>query len=79
MQSGSQSIEDGATIAQCLALAGGEKEGVGLALKVYERLRKPRVELASRLGRKVRLTGHMSIIASREIADRRIPNRTFSK
>ena len=46
-------IEDAETLAQCLSLAGGRREGVKLALKVYETLRQPRVQEAARLGRKV--------------------------
>lgn len=45
-------IEDAETLAQCLELAGGKPDGVKMALKVYEKLRKPRVEQAARLGRK---------------------------
>ncbi|GAA5853268.1 hypothetical protein JCM5353_008947 [Sporobolomyces roseus] len=52
IQGASQSVEDGATIALCLSLAGGNREGIVLALKAYEQIRKPRVELAARLGRK---------------------------
>jgi len=48
-------IEDAETLAQCFSLAGGTRDGesIKLALKVYEKLRKPRVEQAARLGRKV--------------------------
>ncbi|GAA6009552.1 hypothetical protein JCM11491_003601 [Sporobolomyces phaffii] len=55
IQGATMSIEDAETLAQCLTLSGGRPEGVQLALEVYEKLRKPRVELAARLGRKVRL------------------------
>ncbi|KAI5475153.1 hypothetical protein MNV49_001869 [Pseudohyphozyma bogoriensis] len=40
-QGGSTAVEDAATVALCLALAGGGKMDVRLALQVYESLRKP--------------------------------------
>ncbi|BGP04019.1 hypothetical protein NBRC10513v2_007760 [Rhodotorula toruloides] len=51
-QGGSQAVEDGATIALCLALAGGDADGVGLALETFQRMRRARVEEAQALGRK---------------------------
>ncbi|BGO96176.1 hypothetical protein NBRC10512_006671 [Rhodotorula toruloides] len=51
-QGGSQAVEDGATIALCLALAGGDADGVGLALETFQRMRRARVEGAQALGRK---------------------------
>ncbi|GAA5999787.1 hypothetical protein JCM5350_007440, partial [Sporobolomyces pararoseus] len=50
-QAGTQAIEDGATIALCLALSGSKPEKVSLALRVYERLRSARAERAGELGR----------------------------
>ncbi|GAA5948540.1 hypothetical protein JCM3765_004916 [Sporobolomyces pararoseus] len=52
IQGATMAIEDAETLAQCLSLAGGRPEGVKLALKVYEKLRQPRVQEAARLGRK---------------------------
>ncbi|GAA5977020.1 hypothetical protein JCM5350_007530 [Sporobolomyces pararoseus] len=52
IQGATMAIEDAETLAQCLSLAGGRREGVKLALKVYETLRQPRVQEAARLGRK---------------------------
>jgi hypothetical protein len=54
-QAGTQAVEDGATIALCLALSGATQDRVPLALKVYERLRSHRAEKAGELGRKVSL------------------------
>ncbi|BGP20835.1 hypothetical protein JCM10213_008130 [Rhodosporidiobolus nylandii] len=51
-QGGSQAVEDGATVALCLAMAGGDSLGVGVALQAYEALRRPRVGEAQKLGRK---------------------------
>ncbi|BGP58578.1 hypothetical protein JCM8202v2_006247 [Rhodotorula sphaerocarpa] len=50
-QGGSQAIEDGAAIALCLALAGGDPSKVRLALRVFEAVRRPRVKDAQALGR----------------------------
>ncbi|BGP35914.1 hypothetical protein JCM10296v2_007766 [Rhodotorula toruloides] len=50
-QGGSQAVEDGATIALCLALTGGDADGVGLALETFQRMRRARVEEAQALGR----------------------------
>ncbi|GAA5863871.1 hypothetical protein JCM8547_006090 [Rhodosporidiobolus lusitaniae] len=50
-QGGSQAVEDAATIALCLSLAGGDSLGVGLACQVYEALRRPRVAEAQKLGK----------------------------
>lgn len=55
-QGGSQAVEDGATIALCLALAGGDADGVGLALETFQRMRRARVEGAQALGRKASLS-----------------------
>lgn len=61
VQGGSSAIEDGATIAICLALAlgspGAAKLGpprIKLALRVYEKLRKAKAEESVKLGIKVR-------------------------
>ncbi|GAA5969540.1 hypothetical protein JCM3765_002659 [Sporobolomyces pararoseus] len=59
---GNQAVEDGATIAQCLALSGAETGKVPLALKVYERLRKERTEQAGKLGRKQQRILHTYIL-----------------
>ncbi|TNY20170.1 hypothetical protein DMC30DRAFT_267762 [Rhodotorula diobovata] len=50
LQGGSQAIEDAATIALCLAMAGSNPGGVRLALQVHEKLRRPFVEQAQALG-----------------------------
>ncbi|ORY88676.1 hypothetical protein BCR35DRAFT_324226 [Leucosporidium creatinivorum] len=57
-QGGSQAIEDGATLAICLALAGGAPSSVGLALEVYEMMRRPRVVEAQKLGHEQQLLWH---------------------
>lgn len=60
-QGAAMAVEDGAVLAECVARvpAGSGKEGVARALKVYERLRKPRttemVELAAHSGRVLHL------------------------
>lgn len=53
-QGGSQAIEDGATLAICLALAGGTAEGVPLGLEVYEAMRRPRTVEVQQMGHMVR-------------------------
>lgn len=57
-QGASQSIEDGATLAICLAMAGGTNGQVGLALRAYEKMRIPRTQAAARLGRKQQTIYH---------------------
>ncbi|CEQ40827.1 SPOSA6832_02475 [Sporobolomyces salmonicolor] len=57
-QGGSQAVEDGATVALCLALAGGDTRGVPLALETYEALRRPRVHEAQGIGRTQRDLWH---------------------
>jgi hypothetical protein len=49
-QGGSQAIEDGVTIAICLAKINGEKSQVPLAMRVYERIRYDRVARIQQLG-----------------------------
>lgn len=53
-QGGSQSIEDGAALAICLALSGGSRNDVPRALRAFEQLRKPRVAEALETGKQVR-------------------------
>lgn len=69
-QGGSSAIEDGATIAICLALAAPRSEGsktdVRLALRVYETLRRPRVDKTFDMGLKQRKIWH-SFEATRDI------------
>ncbi|GAA5828568.1 hypothetical protein JCM11251_000854 [Rhodosporidiobolus azoricus] len=57
-QGGSQAVEDGATVALCLALAGGDLAGVEVALQAYEALRRPRVAEAQKLGAKQQAIWH---------------------
>ncbi|GAA5917153.1 hypothetical protein JCM5296_006651 [Sporobolomyces johnsonii] len=57
-QGGSQAVEDGATVALCLALAGGDARGVPLALETYAALRRPRVQEVQAIGRKQRDLWH---------------------
>ncbi|BGP28100.1 hypothetical protein JCM10295v2_007087 [Rhodotorula toruloides] len=51
-QGGSQAVEDGATVAMCLALSGGGAHDVELALERFQRMRRARVKEAQALGRK---------------------------
>ncbi|BGP30930.1 hypothetical protein JCM10296v2_002692 [Rhodotorula toruloides] len=57
-QGASQAIEDGASLAVCLALAGGTSEGVPRALRTLEALRRPRVSEAQRRGTQQRKLWH---------------------
>ncbi|GAA6035431.1 hypothetical protein JCM8097_000252 [Rhodosporidiobolus ruineniae] len=57
-QGGSQAVEDAATVALCLALAGGDSAGVFVALQTYEALRRPRVGEAQKLGAKQQHVWH---------------------
>ncbi|GAA6008606.1 hypothetical protein JCM10207_007176 [Rhodosporidiobolus poonsookiae] len=67
-QGGSQAIEDGASLAVCLALSGGRPEDVPRALRAFEIMRKPRVADAQERGTKQRLLWH-SYHDSRSPAD----------
>lgn len=49
-QGGSQSIEDGASLAVCLALSGGTNEGVPRALEAFQAIRQPRVQKCLEIG-----------------------------
>lgn len=49
-QGATASVEDGATLGICLALAGGKPSGVHLALRVYERLRQDIVRQKAEAG-----------------------------
>ncbi|GAA5890509.1 hypothetical protein JCM6882_002944 [Rhodosporidiobolus microsporus] len=57
-QGGSQAVEDGATVALCLAMAGGDSAGVELALQAFESLRRPRVGETQKLGAKQQTIWH---------------------
>ncbi|BGP44002.1 hypothetical protein JCM10450v2_008218 [Rhodotorula kratochvilovae] len=57
-QGGSQAVEDAATIALCLAMAGSDPTGVRVALETHEALRRPRVQQAQSLGRKQQSLWH---------------------
>lgn len=50
IQGGSQAIEDGATLAQTLWLAGGTKKDVPLALQTYQEIRYARTVRTQKLG-----------------------------
>lgn len=50
LQGATASVEDGATLALCLALAGGKAANVSLALKVYQRLRQGPVQERAEAG-----------------------------
>ncbi|GAA5853536.1 hypothetical protein JCM3766R1_004391 [Sporobolomyces carnicolor] len=63
---GAQAVEDGATVALCLALAGGTPDKIPLAFKVYERLRKDRTQHAGKLGRKQQRILHTFVGRKRE-------------
>jgi 2-polyprenyl-6-methoxyphenol hydroxylase-like FAD-dependent oxidoreductase len=55
-QGGSQSVEDGASLAICLALAGGRNEDVPRALEAFQTIRFPRVKHAQEVGVQVSLS-----------------------
>ena len=57
-QGGSQALEDGVTIAICLAKIQGQKSQVPLAMRVYERLRYDRVARIQQLGVRNRENWH---------------------
>lgn len=50
IQGATASVEDGATLGLCLALAGGKASNVPLALKVYQTLRQKPVEARAKSG-----------------------------
>ncbi|GAA5845789.1 hypothetical protein JCM9279_002374 [Rhodotorula babjevae] len=58
LQGGSQAIEDAGTIALCLAMAGSKPQGVSVALRVHEKLRRPYVVQAQALGLEQQLVWH---------------------
>lgn len=55
-QGGSQGIEDGATVALCLALSGGTASDVPRALKAFTKLRWARTAAAQQAGIEVSRT-----------------------
>ncbi|GAA5823213.1 hypothetical protein JCM3770_004325 [Rhodotorula araucariae] len=57
-QGGSQAVEDAATVALCLAMAGSNPRGVRVALETHQALRRPRVQQAHTLGRKQQSLWH---------------------
>ncbi|KAK4050135.1 hypothetical protein OIV83_003706 [Microbotryomycetes sp. JL201] len=57
-QGASQSVEDGAVLAICLGLAGGESREVPVALRAFQQLRRPHVEKALQIGMKQRENWH---------------------
>ncbi|KAM0788161.1 hypothetical protein ACM66B_001323 [Microbotryomycetes sp. NB124-2] len=57
-QGGSQSVEDGAVLAICLALAGERRGDIPKALRAFQRLRQPHVEKALQIGMKQRENWH---------------------
>ncbi|GAA5852621.1 hypothetical protein JCM8547_002568 [Rhodosporidiobolus lusitaniae] len=57
-QGGSQAIEDGASLAVCLALSGGKPEDIPRAFKAFEIMRKDRVAEAQIRGTKQRHLWH---------------------
>ncbi|GJN94739.1 hypothetical protein Rhopal_007831-T1 [Rhodotorula paludigena] len=76
LQGGSQSIEDAATIALCLAMAGSDPAGVRVALETYESLRRPRVQQAQSLGKQQQDLWHS--FASRASSSTSSPPRPSS-
>lgn len=58
MQGATASVEDGATLALCLALAGGKSTDVSLALRVYQTLRKETVRQRAESGVRQREIWH---------------------
>ncbi|KAK4048608.1 hypothetical protein OIO90_005778 [Microbotryomycetes sp. JL221] len=64
-QGGSQSVEDGAVLAICLALVDGRPQDISKALKAFQLLRYPHVKKALHIGMRQRQLWHTFVTSGR--------------